>query len=62
MKEADQKSKELKQTETDTKQISREPWTEPKLTFVEPKLTRHGELTQVTGQFFGAFSPEPIDD
>jgi hypothetical protein len=32
-------------------------WEEPKLTFVEPKLTKHGELTEVTGQFFGAFSP-----
>jgi hypothetical protein len=35
-------------------------WAEPKLTFVEPKLTRHGKLTEVTGQdsggFFGGFS------
>jgi len=30
---------------------------EPKLTFVKPKLTRHGELVKVTGQFFGGFSP-----
>ena len=32
-------------------------WQEPKLTFVEPKLTKHGKLEEVTGQFFGAFSP-----
>jgi hypothetical protein len=38
---------------------AREPWHEPKLTFVEPKLTKHGELTEVTGQFFGGFSPTP---
>jgi len=38
---------------------AREPWQEPKLTFVEPKLTEHGKLTEVTGQFFGAFSPAP---
>ncbi len=31
-------------------------WLEPKLTFVKPTLTRHGELTEVTGQFFGGFS------
>ena len=35
----------------------RQPWVEPKLVFVEPKLTSHGELTEVTGVFFGAFSP-----
>lgn len=32
-------------------------WQEPKLGFVEPKLTKHGELEEVTGQFFGPFSP-----
>ena len=30
---------------------------EPKLTFVEPKLTKHGDATKITGQFFGSFSP-----
>jgi hypothetical protein len=33
------------------------PWHEPKLTFVEPKLTPHGELQHVTGGFFGSFTP-----
>jgi hypothetical protein len=37
----------------------KETWHEPKLTFVEPKLTNHGSLTEVTGQFFGGFSPAP---
>ena len=32
-------------------------WQEPKLSFVKPKLTKHGKLDEVTGQFFGAFSP-----
>jgi hypothetical protein len=32
-------------------------WQEPKLTFVKPKLTKHGKLEEVTGQFFGGFSP-----
>ena len=32
-------------------------WQEPKLGFVKPKLTKHGKLEEVTGQFFGAFSP-----
>jgi hypothetical protein len=34
----------------------KKPWQEPKLTFVEPKLTQHGKLEEVTG-FFGGFSP-----
>jgi hypothetical protein len=38
---------------------SKKKWQEPKLTFVEPKLTKHGKLEEVTGQFFGAFSPTP---
>ena len=37
----------------------RQQWQEPKLTFIEPKLTSHGPLTSITGQFFGAFSPGP---
>ncbi len=32
-------------------------WVDPKLEFVEPKLTRHGELERLTGGFFGTFSP-----
>jgi hypothetical protein len=31
-------------------------WIEPQLTFVEPKLTKQGELKDVTG-FLGTFSP-----
>jgi hypothetical protein len=33
------------------------PWQEPKLTFVEPKLTHHGTVQEVTGQSFGTFPP-----
>ena len=38
---------------------SKKRWQEPKLSFVKPKLTKHGKLEEVTGQFFGAFSPGP---
>jgi hypothetical protein len=36
----------------------KKPWQEPKLAFVEPKLTKHGALEEVTGQdgFFGGFT------
>ena len=34
-------------------------FTEPKLTFIEPKLTKHGDATKITGTngFFGTFVP-----
>jgi hypothetical protein len=35
----------------------KKPWQEPKLTFIKPRLTDHGKLEEVTGQFFGQFSP-----
>jgi hypothetical protein len=35
----------------------KQPWQEPKLTFIEPKLTKHGKLEEVTGAFFGGFTP-----
>jgi hypothetical protein len=38
------------------------PWVSPKLAFVEPRLTKHGDLTKVTGQFFGSFSPTSTPD
>jgi hypothetical protein len=38
---------------------AKKPWQEPKLAFVEPKLTKHGSLEEVTGQgFFGGFTPK----
>jgi hypothetical protein len=33
------------------------PWEEPKLTFIEPRLTKHGQLGEVTAGFFGGFTP-----
>lgn len=36
---------------------TRKPFAEPKLTFVEPKLTKHGDATKITGQFFGTMIP-----
>ena len=38
------------------KSNSKQPFKKPKLTFVAPKLVKHGEVTELTG-FFGAFSP-----
>lgn len=33
------------------------PFEEPKLEFIEPKLTPRGDLRNVTAGFFGPFSP-----
>lgn len=35
----------------------KEPWQEPKLAFIEPKLIKHGQLEEVTAGFFGGFTP-----
>jgi len=36
---------------------TRKAFAEPKLTFIEPKLTKHGDATKLTGGFFGTFTP-----
>lgn len=33
---------------------------EPKLKFIEPKLTQHGDATKITGAFFGTFTPDDM--
>lgn len=35
---------------------AKRPFVEPKLSYVEPELVRHGDMAEVTG-FFGPFSP-----
>ena len=36
--------------------MHKKTWQEPRLEFVEPKLTKRGKLTELTG-FLGSFSP-----
>ena len=44
----------INETETQIKK----PFFEPKLAFIEPKLTKHGDATKITQQgFFGMFTP-----
>ena len=45
------------QQSASTPTSGQEPWQEPKLAFIEPKLTKHGSLEEVTGGFFGGFTP-----
>ena len=54
--------KKLCRPDQDEDQVAQQPtgkqqWQEPKLTFVKPKLTKHGELKEVTAAFFGTFVP-----
>jgi hypothetical protein len=37
--------------------VEKKHFEEPKLTFIEPKLTKHGDATKITGQFFTEFIP-----
>jgi len=32
----------------------------PNLKFIEPKLTKHGDATKITGTFFGTFNPDDM--
>jgi len=57
-------SKKLSAEQIDSKEAkalsstqARKHFKEPKLTFVEPKLTKQGDATKITGQFFSSFSP-----
>lgn len=38
-------------------QATKQTWEEPKLAFVEPKLTKEGGLKDITAGFFGTFTP-----
>jgi hypothetical protein len=40
----------------ETNPTAKQPFVKPKLTFVRPKIVKHGSITELTG-FFGAFSP-----
>jgi hypothetical protein len=42
-------------TEAETQ--AKKPFLEPKLAFIEPKLTKHGDATKITQGFFGTFTP-----
>lgn len=50
----------VEQKVMDDSSSEKKVFTEPKLTFVEPELTKHGDATQITknnGGFFGTFVP-----
>lgn len=36
---------------------AKQPFVDPKLTFIEPKLVKQGQLENVTAGFAGTFSP-----
>jgi hypothetical protein len=57
MKKENVREQREEQTSVSSSPEGKKKWQEPKLTFIKPKLTKHGKLEEVTGQFFGAFSP-----
>ena len=42
--------------EKEESSVAKKPFTEPKLTWIEPELVPHGSVETVAG-FFGSFSP-----
>jgi hypothetical protein len=53
----DTKRREKLESKGDDAPVERREFEEPKLEFIEPKLTDHGDLTRVTHGFFGTFVP-----
>ncbi|MDH3637460.1 MAG: hypothetical protein OES09_03235 [Gammaproteobacteria bacterium] len=55
------KDKQTQQMREKSTEVSREEtkkdWQRPKLEFVRPKLTKHGAVKELTGGFFGTFTP-----
>jgi len=49
--------KHPKQKKVVEKSQSRKYFSEPKLTFIKPKLTKQGSVAEITGQFIGSFHP-----
>lgn len=60
-KQINQRGQPKAQRSASSSSSGKKKWQEPKLSFVKPKLTKHGKLEEVTGQFFGAFSPPPTN-
>lgn len=57
-KNANTNAESLVPTSTDK---SKKPFQEPKLEFIEPKLVKHGDATELTKQgFFGTFTPDDL--
>ncbi|MFC1996051.1 lasso RiPP family leader peptide-containing protein [Chloroflexota bacterium] len=53
MKNAKQiQAKKMKQDKKE-----KQPFVEPKLEFIEPKLVKHGDVKDITAGFFGSFYP-----
>jgi hypothetical protein len=44
---------------SDPTQAEKKVFNEPKLKFIEPKLTKQGDATKITHGFFGTFEPDP---
>ena len=61
MRETKERPREMVNAEKETKQDrleGRKKFSEPKLTFTEPRITRQGDATKITGNgFFGTFFP-----
>ena len=50
-------SKQIQAEKIKSESKEKQPFVEPKLTFVEPKLVKHGDVKDITAGFFGGFYP-----
>lgn len=47
-----------KSEQQDAAAETKHEWQDPKMTFIEPKISDQGGLVEITGQFLGGFSPD----
>jgi hypothetical protein len=57
MEEKKSQRPEHKETQVSEQPSDKKKWHEPRLAFVKPKLTKHGELKEATAGFFGTITP-----
>ncbi len=53
----DKDSKQRPTQDSDHTQSEKKLFNEPKLKFIEPKLTKQGDATKITHGFLGTFEP-----
>jgi len=57
-KETDDQDTSQNDVISETETRVKKPFSEPKLAFIEPELTKHGDATKITQNgYFGTFTP-----
>jgi hypothetical protein len=50
-------SEQIQEKKNETVKKQKRKFIEPKLTYIEPKLVKHGDVKDITAAFLGVFYP-----